>query len=157
MSGALHASQLHHLEHELLSHDELSVRYPQFVLPEDHVALVEPQAGFLLSERAVEVYARQARIRGAEIHSNENVESWSTSASGVTVKTNRDEYHGDQIIFCGGAWSEKLIRDLGGEAWLSLGRCSDGLIPKSRRCLRWEGCLSGRSSIRVAGCGMGFR
>jgi sarcosine oxidase len=113
VSGALHASRLHHLEHELLSHDELSVRYPQFVLPEDHVALVEPRAGFLLSERAVEMYARQAQIHGAEIHSCENVEGWSTSANGVAVKTNRGEYQGDQIIFCGGAWSEKLIRDLG--------------------------------------------
>ncbi|HEX3355932.1 MAG TPA: N-methyl-L-tryptophan oxidase [Tepidisphaeraceae bacterium] len=113
VSGALRASQLHHLEHDLIGRDELSSRYPQFELPDDHVALLEPRAGFLLSERATETYARQAQANGAEIHTREIVESWSTSNAGVTVKTNRAEYHGDQIIFCGGAWSEKLTRDLG--------------------------------------------
>src|SRR5262249_5157753 len=48
----------------------------------------------------------------AEIHAREVVESWSASETGATVITNRNEYHADKIIFCGGAWSAKLLRDL---------------------------------------------
>ena len=31
----------------------------------------------------------------------------------VTVKTNRGTYEANRIIFCGGAWSGKLLSDLG--------------------------------------------
>ena len=30
----------------------------------------------------------------------------------VTVTTSRETYLADQIVFCGGAWSDKLVRDL---------------------------------------------
>jgi len=113
IAGSLGAAQAHQLPHELIAHTELAKRYPQFVLPEDHVGLLEPRAGFLTPERVIATYVEDALASGARIHGHEEVLSFSASSDSVSVKTNRGEYTCDRIIFCGGAWSGKLLEDLG--------------------------------------------
>src|SRR5205085_1455563 len=41
VSGSLRSARDHGIEHELLDRADLMYRYPQFVVPEDHVALLE--------------------------------------------------------------------------------------------------------------------
>jgi sarcosine oxidase len=41
------------------------------------------------------------------------VQSWRSDANHVTVVTDRDEYQADQLIFTAGAWTAKLLTDLG--------------------------------------------
>jgi sarcosine oxidase len=113
ISGSLAAAKQHQLAHELIDHASLKHRYPQFELPADHVGLLEPRAGFLVPERVIATYVEDALASGAEIHGHEAVESWSSTGGGVRVKTNCAEYSADKIIFCGGAWSGKLLRDFG--------------------------------------------
>ena len=113
IAGSLGAAKQHQLPHELIEHAELSQRYPQFELPADYVGMLEPHAGFLVPERAIAAYVEDALASGAEIHGQEAVQSWSTTAAGVRVKTNRGEYSAGKIIFCGGAWSGKILGDLG--------------------------------------------
>jgi sarcosine oxidase len=50
---------------------------------------------------------------GATIHGNEPVLRWSSDSHGVTVTTSRQTYHAEKLVFCGGAWTDKLITDLG--------------------------------------------
>lgn len=105
-----HASAVQHgIEHELLDRNEVAHRFPQFRLPDDHVGLFEPAAGFLFPERAIAAYAKHAMIGGAEIHGHEPVRAWSENSVTTDVAT----YACDRIIFCGGAWTAKLLRDLG--------------------------------------------
>jgi sarcosine oxidase len=51
--------------------------------------------------------------RGAEIHGHEAVLSWHADATGVAVTTPVRTYRAAKVIFCGGAWSGNLLRDLG--------------------------------------------
>ena len=37
---------------------------------------------------------------------------WDEDARGVTVRTARDQYQAGEVLFCGGAWSGALLRDL---------------------------------------------
>jgi sarcosine oxidase len=113
IAGSLEAAQKHNIAHEMIEHAALKQRYPQFELPADHVGMLEPLAGFLLPERVIATYVEDALASGADIHGQESVTDWSASSSSVTVKTNRAEYTCDRIIFCGGAWSGKLLGDLG--------------------------------------------
>ena len=113
IAGSLGAARQHQLAHELIEHDELAKRYPQFELPADHVGLLEPRAGFLVPEPRVAAYVEDALASGAQIHGQEGVEQWGTGNGCVTVKTNRGTYEANRIIFCGGAWSGKLLSDLG--------------------------------------------
>lgn len=113
VSGALAAARKHHLPHEVLSSEELKRRWPTFVVPADWAAVAEPDAGFLLPERVIHAYADLALRHGAEIHAHEPVRHWQREGSGYLVQTHVGTYAADRLIFCGGAWSGRLLADLG--------------------------------------------
>jgi sarcosine oxidase len=113
IARSLGAAQQHQLAHELIEYTDLKTRFPQFELPGDHVGLLEACAGFLVPERVISTYVEDALASGAEIHGQEAVQSWESSANRITVKTDRATYEADQVIFCGGAWTTKLVADLG--------------------------------------------
>jgi sarcosine oxidase len=113
VSGSLRAAREHKLAHELLDHAELGKRFPQFKVPVSWVAMWEPEAGFLTPENVIAAYAEATLRGGAELHGREAVVEWNADASGVKVRTERDEYHAEKLIFCGGPWTSKLMADLG--------------------------------------------
>jgi sarcosine oxidase len=113
VGGSLASSRQHGLSYELHTHRELQTLYPQFHLPDDFVGLFEYQAGFLVPELAIGAHVDLAMRHGATIHGNEPVIGWSSDDRGVTVTTARQTYHADQLVFASGAWTDKLITDLG--------------------------------------------
>jgi sarcosine oxidase len=125
VSGSLCAAREHQLAHELLDRGELARRIPPLQVPDDFVALYEPEAGFLLPERAIEQFSRHAIDAGAQIHVDEPIRTWSSGAGGVTVATDCATYHADHLILCGGAWSSALARDPGIE------------LPVTRQVMGW--------------------
>jgi sarcosine oxidase len=113
VKGAALSVAAHGLAHEKLSVDELRKRWPQFVVPREWGAIYEAEAGFLLPEPIIQSYAQLAQARGAAIHTRETVRSWRANATGVSVRTERGEYHANHLIFTGGAWTSRLVADLG--------------------------------------------
>jgi sarcosine oxidase len=113
VGGATGAARLHGLEHELLDPAALKRRFPQFHVPPHFAGLWEPQAGFLLSEKAVSVHVQQALRAGAEVHAHEEVIDWCDAGSSIIVRTNKAEYRAKHLLFCGGAWTSKLLANLG--------------------------------------------
>ena len=113
VAGSLRSCKTHGLAYELHARHELLNLYPQFHVPEEYVGLFEYQAGFLLPELAIGAHVDLAMRHGAEIHGNEPVTSWASDARGATVTTAQRTYHADEVVFCGGAWSDKLVTDLG--------------------------------------------
>jgi sarcosine oxidase len=112
VAGSIDAAKRHGLAHEVLSHAELGRRHAQFSVPEDYIGVWEPAAGFLLCERAVGMLARLALEGGAVIHGHEPVQRVALRNDGVTVTTPVATYHAERILFCGGAWSGKLLAEL---------------------------------------------
>jgi sarcosine oxidase len=112
IAGTTGAARLHGLAHEVLSHAELRRRFGQFVLPEHFLGVWEPQAGFLLCEKAIGIFARLALEAGATLHGNQCVRQIDLQGGGVTVTTERGTYHADKLVVCGGAWSGKLLAEL---------------------------------------------
>ena len=113
VAGSLRSCEKHDLAFDLLSRHELFNQFPQFHVPNDFVGLLEHQAGFLLPELCIGAHVDLAMRHGAQIHGNEPVLSWEGGAGGVTVTTATRTYHADKVVFCGGAWSDKLVTDLG--------------------------------------------
>jgi sarcosine oxidase len=111
--GALRAARQHSLPHEPLTRAELARRHPLFTPPDHFTGVWEPEAGFLLCEKAVGVCARLAMEAGATIHGHERVRDVDFRADGVTVTTDAATYTADRVVFCGGAWSGKLLADVG--------------------------------------------
>jgi sarcosine oxidase len=113
IAGSLRAAREHELPVEMIDRSQLTRQFPQFVAPNDFVAMHERSAGFLLSERCIAAHVDVALQRGADIRGNERVVEWNADARGVRVTSDRATYHADRLVFCGGAWSDKLVRDLG--------------------------------------------
>jgi sarcosine oxidase len=109
----LAAARAHDLPHERLSRADLRDRYPQFTVPDDHVAIFEPDAGYVLAEAAVSACAVQAMQGGAVLRGHEPVLDWSASAGGVEVTTSRGTYAADRLVLCAGPWLGRLIAERG--------------------------------------------
>ena len=103
----------HDLPIENLSAREAAARFAGFVVPDSCEAVFERRAGYLLVERAVEAHAEQARRLGAELHAGEEVRAWRVEPAEVTVETDRASYTADRLVIAGGAWSGRLLVELG--------------------------------------------
>jgi sarcosine oxidase len=112
VTGALRACREHAIDHEVYSGAELALRFPGLQLPSRHVALYQPEGGFLASERCIETHVRCARAAGAEVHVNERVLGWDISSAGVRVRTDSADYRADRLIITAGAWLGELIPGL---------------------------------------------
>ena len=107
--GALRSAQAHRIEHEMLDAAELSRRFPAYHGPRDVVALFETRAGMLFPERCIQAQLGAARAAGAELHLNECVQGWTTSAAAVTVRTTRGDYRADRVVVAAGPWLPRLL------------------------------------------------
>jgi len=107
------SAEKHGLPHEILSSAEVQKRWPMFVVPEGWQGMYDPGAGFLLPEKCITTHVDLARRKGAEIHEHEPVRGWRSEASHVVVKTDLAEYYAERLIFTAGAWTGKLLSDLG--------------------------------------------
>ena len=113
VNGSLGAAQQYGLPHDVLDRGELSKLFPQFTMPDDYRGLLDHAGGFVLPERAITAYCDLAMRQGAELHGREPVLDWQSTSAGVTVRTPVATYSAGRLVFCGGAWSGKLVRDLG--------------------------------------------
>jgi sarcosine oxidase len=82
-------------------------------VPDDHIGIFEPNAGFLMPERIIAACTELALRHGALVHTHEVVLDWECDGDGVRVRTSNSSYRCDRIIFCGGAWTGKLLGEIG--------------------------------------------
>jgi len=87
-------------------------QFPQFKFPDDFEILFEPEAGFITPEKAIRLYASQAKKNGAAIHSNEKVIDWKKDKNIILLKTDKQTYQCDKLIITAGAWAGKMIPGL---------------------------------------------
>jgi sarcosine oxidase len=123
--GSWDSCKLHDLLHEVLTGAELRRRYPGYHLPPEHLALLQPEGGFLAPERCIVSYVMAAQSLGAEIHGHERVLEWTPLEGGVQVRTDRGLYEADKLVVTAGAWNGRLLDVL------------DGIAVPERQVLAW--------------------
>jgi sarcosine oxidase len=98
------------LAHEVLTGAEVNRRFPGYRLPDGHRALLQPDGGFIASERAVVAHVTLAQAAGAEIHAREPMTGWSPlPGGGVRVTTARAAYEAGRLVLAAGAWMGELV------------------------------------------------
>jgi sarcosine oxidase len=113
IAGSLKAMLEHGIPHERLTRQQVLDRYPMFRLPEHWEGLTEPDTGFIIPELAVSAFTDRALRYGADLHGHEAVLDWEQTEHGVSVRTDRKRYEADKLLFTAGAWSNRLMKDLG--------------------------------------------
>jgi sarcosine oxidase len=102
-------ASLHGIAHENLTHRALVERFPMFAAPAGTEAYLEPEAGLLHPEAAVEAQLSLARNAGAELRLGAEVQSFHSDLDGVSVTTTEGTLHGGELVLCAGAWISRLL------------------------------------------------
>ncbi|MDX1961864.1 MAG: N-methyl-L-tryptophan oxidase [Pirellulales bacterium] len=113
IQGIQRSAAEHQLRVDPYTAGQIQQRWPQFTIPQEHVGLFEPAAGYLLVEECVRAYLRLASARGAALLENEAVISWRAGQTDVSVRTIHGEYHAARLIITAGAWAGHLLAGLG--------------------------------------------
>lgn len=84
-----------------------------FTAPPDYVCLHEHDAGFVRCEVAVAAMIECARAGGANVRTDESVESWSADDHSVRVHTHAGSYAGGALVLACGPWAAGAMGDVG--------------------------------------------
>ena len=112
VKGTLASARTHHLQHELLSAEEVRRRFPAIDPRDDMVAVWEPRAGVVFPERCVQAHLHFAQQSGAALKFNEPVTSWSDQGETLEVKTTQGIYHCKHLVISAGGWAKELVPEL---------------------------------------------
>jgi sarcosine oxidase len=109
IAGALQACADFGLPHDRLDAAQLAARFPGYRLPNDIVAVFQPDGGFLLAERCLLAQLAVARAAGADLRFQQSATGWTVAEGGVTVRTTRETYRARRLVVTAGAWAGTLL------------------------------------------------
>jgi sarcosine oxidase len=109
LASTLGAARLHSLPHEVLKARELMCRYPIFRVPEDFVAVLQPDGGFVEAEAAIAAHVALAAEHGATLRIGETVLAIEPRRGGVHIVTDRGAIEAGSAIVSAGPWMAKLL------------------------------------------------
>jgi len=112
IKGVERSAGLYNIDLDQMNIAAAADQFPQFKFPDDFEILLEPEAGFITPEKAIRLYASQAKKNGAAIHSNEKVIDWKKDKNIILLKTDKQTYQCDKLIITAGAWAGKMIPGL---------------------------------------------
>jgi sarcosine oxidase len=109
ITGVQQSAALYDLNLKRLNSKDGKEAFPAFNIPNDFIVLSEQEAGFITPERAILLYAEQAKKYGADILTNTTVLNWALSNNKVKVTTSKGEYTADKLVITAGAWTKKIV------------------------------------------------
>jgi len=104
------AAQAFDIEHEVLDHQQLNERFPQFRYSGRERGYYEPDAGFVAPEKCIEVQLRCAQKMGAEVRTHEPVHRVEPLSDGTArVLTESGAYTAQRVILSAGSWLSRFL------------------------------------------------
>lgn len=112
LEGSLESCRAHGLPHDLLSAGEVNSRFPGYGLPDELLAVFQPDAGFLEPEKCIAAHVTLGRKLGADVRSGTRVHGFRRLAGGIAILVDDGEIHASQVVIAAGAWSPVLLKEL---------------------------------------------
>ncbi|MFI2563479.1 FAD-dependent oxidoreductase [Paenarthrobacter sp. NPDC018779] len=109
LSRVLETTRINGTEHQILTREEMAERYPQHNLRPDDIAVYDPQAGVLRTDRAVTAAIAAAKAGGATVRDNTPIESVVETDDGVVITSGANSWTFENVIVSTGGWSRKLM------------------------------------------------
>jgi sarcosine oxidase len=113
VAGTSTAARSHNLPYEVEDARALMRRYPAYRLPEDYIAVVQPDGGFIDAKLAIDTNIRIATAAGAQVRTAEKVLAIEPKGDGVRIQTEHGAIEADGAIVAAGPWMTSLMPDLG--------------------------------------------
>ncbi len=109
VTGAARSAREFGLNVEELDASDVRKRFPGFQLPENLVALFDPEGGFLRPERCTAAHLESAHQHGATLRFNEPVLEWGSDGDSVFVRTATERITAGKLVITAGPWSKNVI------------------------------------------------
>ena len=111
VSATLAASRLHDLPHDVLDAPALMRQYPAFRVPSDHVAVFQPDGGFIEAATGIAMHLKLAQANGAQLRIGETVRAIEPRGKGVRIVTDRATIGAGAVIVAAGPWVMRVLPD----------------------------------------------
>ena len=112
ISGARASAAAHRLSIENLSRDQVRSRFPMFDIPDGWDGVVEPDAGWIDVDAALQLGLAAAARAGADLRMDTPVEHWSWTGNEFLIRTSAGTFRARKLIVTAGAWVAKVLSDL---------------------------------------------
>ncbi len=109
VGGARQSAVRHGLPCEVLEATEIRRRFPAFHPPAGTIGVLEPRAGFLDPEAAIEASLELAGKAGAELRFGVTATGWHSGPDGIRVDTSVGTLEVDRLILAAGPWVPTLL------------------------------------------------
>jgi sarcosine oxidase len=110
LQTTIDAAKKFNISHSVLSAEELRKRFPQFGIEDSYVGYYENNAGFLRPEICVEAQIEQAKLQGAQMNLNEEVQQILPVNNGsIEVRTDKGIYTANKVIVSVGPWISQFF------------------------------------------------
>lgn len=106
--GSLASAERFGLDHEVLDAAGLRERFPQFAVPDDAIAVFEPDAGYLLAEPSIVVQHDRARAADADLWFETTVTAVDVIDDVAVVRIGDDTFRARAVVLATGAWAPRL-------------------------------------------------
>jgi len=114
----INGAKLYNLPYELLDANEASKRFPQHVYEENDMVYVDPQAGFVRPEIAIQAASQRAIELGAKLYCGVSVTAIEPDDAGVTIYCGEERFRVGHVVVSAGAWTSKLLPQLSLPVWV---------------------------------------
>jgi sarcosine oxidase len=109
ISSVLETTRINGAEHIILGHEVMAKHFPQHNLRRDDIAVYDPKAGVLRTDRAVTAAIAAAEANGATVHTNTPIRSIIETSDGVVVTSGGRSWTFEDVIVASGGWSRCLM------------------------------------------------
>lgn len=98
----------HGLDHEVLDTELARKRFPQHRIDDDEVMVLDPAAGVLRPEPAVQAALRTAADAGAKVLPHHRISEVAETAHGWRITSDGNTFDVDHVVFAPGPWARDL-------------------------------------------------
>jgi sarcosine oxidase len=110
--GTLAAAERYDLPRDVLDAEALCRRYPAFRIPQSHVAVIQPDGGYIEAALALDATVRAAADAGASVRSGEKVIAVESRPNSVLITTDQGRIEADGLVVAAGPWMTKVLSHL---------------------------------------------
>ena len=112
--GSQRSAREHDLRIEVLSKEEINVRYPTLRVRAGEVGVFEPDGGVLNPERAIDAQLTVAAARGASLRFEVALKSWRATSDGFEISLSDDTRISARVLVLAlGPWFKAALESLG--------------------------------------------
>lgn len=97
------------IRHEMLDAKAINQRFPAFAMRADMVGLLQHDAGFVMSERAISAHVELAIAQGADVRARTRVHAVEETGGRVVVATDAGRLEAGQVVVTAGTWMGAVL------------------------------------------------